>query len=377
MGVRWIGGRAAFGGPPVWTMVLVLGHFATSEARSAVRAVPGSYPSIQSAIMASSNGDEVIVAPGVYPETIRFMGKSITVRSSGGATMTIIDATGLNNSAVRFIDFETRSAMLIGFTITGGTGEPINAMEASGGGILIRNSSPTILNCIVRQNFARGLQCQVGGGGGAFCAQGAPLFVNCIFDRNSADEGGCGGAINNVNAQTVVVNCTFHKNTAWRFGGMIGGAVAVNSIFSENFGWPYDEGAQLYLTSTVKSCLIEDLKSLAGNGNFDADPGFVDAAAGDLRLSADSPAIDAGDNGLYMEHVGSLGLVRDMDGAPRFAAGRVGDGGNVPAAAGSPLSGSNIDLGPYEIDAYLGDLDGDGDVDLSDASLMFLLFTGP
>ena len=48
------------------------------------------YPTIQSAINAATNGDTVLVQPGTYQETIDFLGKEITVESSGGASVTTI-----------------------------------------------------------------------------------------------------------------------------------------------------------------------------------------------------------------------------------------------------------------------------------------------
>ena len=47
--------------------------------------------SIQSAIDAARNGDEIIVGPGIYRERIDFLGKSITLRSESGAEYTLID----------------------------------------------------------------------------------------------------------------------------------------------------------------------------------------------------------------------------------------------------------------------------------------------
>ena len=53
--------------------------------QAAVINVPGDQPTIQAGINAANDFDEVVVAPNTYNEIIDFLGKSITVRSSGGA----------------------------------------------------------------------------------------------------------------------------------------------------------------------------------------------------------------------------------------------------------------------------------------------------
>ena len=55
------------------------------------RLVPSVYTTIQAAIDAAINGDEVVVSDGTYSENINFSGKAITVRSVNGAASTIID----------------------------------------------------------------------------------------------------------------------------------------------------------------------------------------------------------------------------------------------------------------------------------------------
>ena len=62
--------------------------------------VPGDQPTIQAGIDVAMNGDEVVVAPGTYFEAINFLGKAITLRSSDGPEVTIIDATDLFSSVV-------------------------------------------------------------------------------------------------------------------------------------------------------------------------------------------------------------------------------------------------------------------------------------
>ena len=119
----------------------------TGSARGAVIQVPGDHATIQSAIDAATSGDEILVAPGSYAETIDFKGKAIALRSSGGPAVTVIDGSGLNQSVVRCVSGEGPDSVLQGFTITGGSAE-------FGGGMRNEGSSPTVLDCIFKGNTA-------------------------------------------------------------------------------------------------------------------------------------------------------------------------------------------------------------------------------
>lgn len=152
--------------------------------------VPGSFPTVQSAIQAASPGDVVRVAPGTYVETLDFLGKAIVVRSSQGPEVTVIDAGGAGSVAV-FRTGESIDSVLEGFTLTGGTGTPIG-VPTFGGGVLCDNASPVVRGNVVTGNRAHN-------GGGIACFNGAsPDIVDndirsnqgVIDDANPFGRGG-------------------------------------------------------------------------------------------------------------------------------------------------------------------------------------------
>ena len=55
--------------------------------------VPTDFATIQEAIDAAVDGDCINVEPGTYVENIDFMGKAITVQSTDGEDVTIIDGS--------------------------------------------------------------------------------------------------------------------------------------------------------------------------------------------------------------------------------------------------------------------------------------------
>lgn len=75
-------------------VLLVLGALVLAPAGGtcAVIYVPSEQPTIQAGVNAAAVGDTVIVAPGIYSESVLLYGGPMTLRSQGGPTMTIIDA---------------------------------------------------------------------------------------------------------------------------------------------------------------------------------------------------------------------------------------------------------------------------------------------
>ena len=103
----------------------------------------GDYSTIQDALDGSINGDTLLVAPGIYNETLSFGGISCNLNATGGAENTIIDAGGNG----RVIDMMGGgNSQITGFTI-------MNGLASSGSAMRI-NGSPSITNCIIKDNVA-------------------------------------------------------------------------------------------------------------------------------------------------------------------------------------------------------------------------------
>lgn len=239
--------------------------------------VPEDYLTIQEAIDASLPGDIIIVNNGTYYENIDFLGFDITVTSNyyysgdlNDIVTTIIDGSQSDNSdrgsCVTFNTDETENSILMGFTITGGTGTKTaneGTFFRTGGGILIDYASPTIKNNIIRDNECIAEEGVSGaGGGGIRMGYGNPIIRNNVIKNNLGGYAGgimiafCGG--------TVLKNNLIVNNTATgSFNG--GGGVYIdwqsitlenNTIANNHSG---DRGGGIISTGTttiIKNCIL-------------------------------------------------------------------------------------------------------------------------
>ena len=161
---------------------------------------------------------------------------------------------------------------------------------------------------------------------------GTALIENCVFDGNAS--AGYGGAIVVNSAELTLANCTFHGNSSGEEGIIQlsrseadPSLVATNLVMWGNSGVPISAFAGMV---TVGWSDIEG--GFFGEDNIDADPLFVDAVAGDFRLQAGSPCIDAAD--------GDAAPSADIVGNPR-----VDDTSVLDTGTGTP---SYADMGAYE-----------------------------
>ncbi len=166
-------------------------------------------------------------------------------------------------------------------------------------------------------------------GGAIYNNQSNSIVVNCLFNDNIANTE-CGGAIYNRNGDLEVINSTLTANEAdCRSGGIAGlgyNLVAVKNsiIWANSVNGVQDMNAQVNAaTLDVNYCCIQSLdEQLLGEHNLNIDPLFIDSNGLDniqgteddnLRLSAFSPCLDAGDNTAV-----PFSVVTDLDGDERF-----------------------------------------------------------
>src|SRR5688572_15858349 len=86
--------------------------------------VPSDYATIQAAIDAAHDGDEIIVSQGKYGENIKFNGKNIYLHSINPKDWNVVKDTVIDGyqsgSVVTFHGTEGSTCTLEGFTITNG-----------------------------------------------------------------------------------------------------------------------------------------------------------------------------------------------------------------------------------------------------------------
>jgi len=261
-------------------------------------------------------------------------------RSAGGErdhdpTKTIID--GLGSVRCLYVRNLSDDSKISGFTIQGGMGE-------TGGGIYNPNSALNIRDCIFRDNDA------VRGGAIYSVGVGFPHMTNCLFYDNEASESG--GAIY---GNTKITHCTFSRNTANdEISSVVGNSIIRNSIL-------WDGSRSMLGNPDVKYSSIPQ-EGYEGNGNLMTPPLFLDAGNGNFRLMEGSPAIDAGDSVVLVDH--------DLDGKIRPVGNRVDMGAYE---YGSPAGENILQLtSPLEGDIWIIGLEslvqwdgGDSIVDIS------------
>ncbi len=182
-------------------------------------AFPGSFATLQEAIDTLRDGDRILVAPGEYTldQPLDFHGKAIEVKSRAGRDDTTLRLSGqaaasTTGSVVMFRSGEGRGARLEGFTLVGGRGTVARGVR-QGGGIYIRQSSPTIVENRILECGAEG-----GIGGGIASDGGRPLISRNDIRSCWAERGGAIALRSTLDEEWVLERNLIEGNFA-RFGG--------------------------------------------------------------------------------------------------------------------------------------------------------------
>jgi len=291
--------------------------------------VPQDSPSIQEAIVAVNPGGQVIVSPGTYNETIRPFGKPVTIRSTDGPAVTIIDATGLGGSVARFSSSESFQTVLEGFTLTGGTGSQVNLGGTNhivGGGIYVSGATPKIVDCVIVGNSATF-------GGGIFNSNASPTFENCVIADNTSNPSSGGGVFNFSNSSPQFIACVFTGNHA----NVNGGAMS-----NQNSSPVVIDGTFIGNSAGSNGGALRNIQNSAGQFTGCT---FVDNSAG------------------------GTGGAAFNDNAPNTSIGNSSFCGSSP----DDITGAYQDAGGNtfaESCSILGDLNGDGIVDGADLGIL-------
>jgi parallel beta-helix repeat protein len=193
--------------------------------------VPDDQPTIQAGISIASEGDTVLVDPGIYYEVINFSGKNITVASLFLTTgnhdyiwQTIIDGNDVNYCLVSFVSGETTEAKFIGFTVRNANTGYI-ALNISGMGIRIVDSSPIVEFNIVEDNYCFWY---INGCGIGLMNSSAIIRNNIIRNNDGAYYGG--GISIEESYGVVIENNEIYGNTTQSGNGVAyGGGICVVS----------------------------------------------------------------------------------------------------------------------------------------------------
>jgi hypothetical protein len=171
-----------------WVLVILAGASCAARADTLKVGPTQTYKTIQSAIVAASDGDTVLVDAGTYPEAIDFLVKNITVQGCDltHPEKTVIDDIG-SPEAVNLTSKDIGASEFCGFKV-------LNKEDMTD--ISVGPGSVTIHNCILAQ-AEFGIQV------GDLCS---PTITCCTFDGNS-DGINTGPAGAPVISQCLFENC--------------------------------------------------------------------------------------------------------------------------------------------------------------------------
>ena len=262
-----------------------------------------------------TGGSTIDAGGGVYNAGVLTLTDCIlvgnTARAGGGifnsGTLTVTAGTLSGNAA------QSGGAISNSGTLTV-TGSTLVGNSSNYGGGIDNDGTAAVTNTIFAGNAAKGIYTTYGGG--IYNNFGTMTVANTTFSGNSADSG---GGIYNAGSTTSP-----------------GSLMLDNSVLWHNVGGDVDGSGRMTASDSLLAINPQFARDPSDGGDGwgdDPDTPDVDESAnddfGDLRLTAQSPAIDYGNDALAVDANGNP-LATDLDGNPRN------------------YDGSPVDVGAYE-----------------------------
>jgi len=323
-----------------------------------VRADQLSQANLQNAINAAGDNNLVVLRTTPTQNSVTLNGTPLSINSGNRTIVSLGDSplTIDGGGRSRVFNIGTNAtAELAGLTIRGGN------VNGDGGGGILNSGKLTLINseitgnstdrdgggirnlgtAIITNTIIAGNTSATGGGGiSSDSATGMLVVTNCVIVENTATAGNGGGIFAQAGSILAVTNSTISQNSANLGGGIrtLGIATVNNTIVAENSAntgldisnvGTLSGGWNLIGTNTGQTAFVDKVNgNIVGTLEKPVDPLFADAANGDYRLTACSPAADNGNDAF------AALLTVDLDDNPRF--------------------NGTVDIGAYEYQGTVG-----------------------
>ena len=262
----------------------------------------GSYPSIQAAIDAAASGDTVAIPTGTYTEDL-VMREGVTVDGAGiGQTVLngTVSFTGLSSATLRDLSMIDPDYASSGVRYTN------HGVFVDGGGATLKGVSLSWFDHAVHIVGGSNVEVDSSTLQKSWYGLVATNTSSLLVTNNTVLSNGAGGVAAYASSSGSILHNTLVGNAYGASSAYLTGAVAVgtgalvvatNSMTSNYYGLSCSScsGARVFNNVWGNTTnYIND--ATADASDLSADPLYADAAAGDYRLSALSPCINAGTN---------------------------------------------------------------------------------
>ncbi|WP_052345586.1 T9SS type A sorting domain-containing protein [Alkaliflexus imshenetskii] len=273
--------------------------------------------SLQHALSIANAGDEIWVAAGIYYPTSGsdrnasfvlkdgvslyggFEGTETSLQQRNWRTNQTILSGNIGNAAldtdnsyhvVKAVGNDTNpvtdATLFDGFIIEKGYANQYSNDNNNGGGILLLNASPRVVNVWFRNNYSASR-------GGAVYGNGTSnaVFANVIFTDNRSNDDGAGAY---ALGPMTFYNCLWYNNEAVYYGSAVATNSSSNNVRVINsIAW---KNPSYRMQPEFRFINLDNVLVLSNTGAtvIAQDPAFLDEDDYDFRLRAGSPAVGSG-----------------------------------------------------------------------------------